>query len=172
MNGYESENNVFSFCRASTLFTKTTSCSQENLSILHNLGEKAICRAMNTLPRIAGRADGCFQSVMLMGFYHQKCVRSNLWGRTPKLRSLADPFPERFQAIHRKRYAEEKPKIIKSNNMSFGPKLIAEEGKSRKASSFLDCEDQNYVKPDKESFKVSFIGKSYDVMQFELSHVR
>jgi hypothetical protein len=45
-----------------------------------------------------------------------KFRQENLWGRTPKLRSLADPFPEGFQAIHWKRYAEEKPKIMKSNN--------------------------------------------------------
>jgi len=69
MDGYESENTVFSFCQASGLFTKTAKLRQENL-----------------------------------------------WGRTPRSRSPTGPFPESFQAIHWKRYAEEKTKRIKSNN--------------------------------------------------------
>jgi hypothetical protein len=31
MNGYESENTLFSFCQARTLFTKTAQCCQENV---------------------------------------------------------------------------------------------------------------------------------------------
>jgi hypothetical protein len=38
---------------------------------------------MKTLPRSAVRADGRFQSAMLMGFYHQDCVRSTFPGHLP-----------------------------------------------------------------------------------------
>jgi hypothetical protein len=36
------------------------------------------CRAINALPRIAGRADESFQDTMLMSFYHPICVRTFL----------------------------------------------------------------------------------------------
>ena len=45
-------------------------------SLIHKFGKSNIVRATNTLPEIAVRADGRFQCIMLMNFYHQICVRT------------------------------------------------------------------------------------------------